>query len=165
VIVVADTSPINYMVQIGAIRVLPSLYRRVVVPAAVWEELLAARTPTIVKSWLAASNDWLEVRSSSYAAPLSASLDGGEAQAIQLALDIKADLVLMDDRRGVVEARRLKLTTTGTVGVLVAAERAGLLNAEDHLKRLLAETNFKCSPAVAQDAFLQIQQIRSGSPR
>lgn len=164
-IVVADTSPINYMVQIGAIQVLPALYRRVVVPAGVWEELLAARTPIIVKSWLTASHDWLEVRSSSYVAPLNSSLDPGEAQAIQLALDMKAELVLMDDRRGVVEARRLKLTTTGTVGILVAAELAGLLDAETNLKRLLAETNFKCSPKVAQDAFLQIQRMRSGSSR
>jgi predicted nucleic acid-binding protein len=44
-IVVADTSPINYLVLIKEIEVLPKLYGKIVIPEAVREELLPNRRP------------------------------------------------------------------------------------------------------------------------
>jgi predicted nucleic acid-binding protein len=52
-VVVADTSPINYLVQIDAIDLLPKLFGRITVAAAVHEELTHAHTPAAVRDWMA----------------------------------------------------------------------------------------------------------------
>ena len=59
---------------------------------------------------------------------LLADLDPGEHDAILLALQVKADLVIMDEREGVEEARRLGLIVTGTLGVLDRAAERGLID-------------------------------------
>jgi predicted nucleic acid-binding protein len=61
-IIVADTSPINYLVLIGAIDILKALFGRVIIPQAVLGELQHEKTPTAVKVWCDAYPDWLEVR-------------------------------------------------------------------------------------------------------
>jgi predicted nucleic acid-binding protein len=97
VIVVCDTSPINYLVLIGHIDVLFSLFREVVIPSAVFSELKHARTPQEVRQWIAQPPAWLQVRSPTSVDP-SLRLGRGETEAISLALELKADLLLMDDR-------------------------------------------------------------------
>lgn len=61
-IVVADTSPINYLIMIGAIDVLPALYQKIVVPTAVYDELQSEATPTEVRAWTAKPPDWFAVQ-------------------------------------------------------------------------------------------------------
>jgi predicted nucleic acid-binding protein len=146
-IVVADTSPLNYLILIGHDGLLPKLYQRVFVPPEVLEELSHPATPLPVQSWLKKVPAWLEVK-----APRTAPgealrlLDPGERQAIQLAQEQGADLLLIDERRGSAEARRLGLTTTGTIGVLLAAEELGLIDFDDAFRRLLTETTFRVTP-------------------
>ena len=62
-LVVADTSPLNYLVLVGAVDVLRAMYGRVVVPTAAADELSVAAAPLAVRQWLAARPEWLEVRS------------------------------------------------------------------------------------------------------
>jgi predicted nucleic acid-binding protein len=62
-VVVADTSPINYLVLIGSVDILALIYQRVLVPQAVFEELSAADAPVEVRAWLARKPLWLEVSS------------------------------------------------------------------------------------------------------
>ena len=52
-LVIADTSPINYLVLIEHVDILPALFERVILPAAVWEELKHAKAPSPVKEWIA----------------------------------------------------------------------------------------------------------------
>jgi len=61
-LVVADTGPINYLVLIGAIGVLPELFEKIFVPAAVHDELIHADAPARVREWIVQRPDWLEVR-------------------------------------------------------------------------------------------------------
>lgn len=61
-IVVADTSPLNYLVLIGEQELLPTLFGRIVIPEAVFQELRATVTPQTVQKWLAQAPDWLEIR-------------------------------------------------------------------------------------------------------
>src|SRR6266545_3833097 len=120
-LVVADTGPINYLVLIDAIEVLPKLFEQVLVPAAVYEELAHADAPPLVRAFVAQKPVWLEVRSNpDHNRPemADAALDEGERAAIALATSIGADLILMDDRAGVALAYRFGLTVTGTLGVL-----------------------------------------------
>src|SRR5712692_4293819 len=86
IVVVADTSPLNYLVQIHCQDVLAALYDRVLVPPAVMTELDHPRTPPIVRAWLGHLPQWLEVRGvRSPPVATLAGLDPGEQQAIQLA--------------------------------------------------------------------------------
>ena len=50
-LVVADTSPLNYLLQAGLMYVLPKLYGNIVIPEEVRDELLAADAPAIVRDW------------------------------------------------------------------------------------------------------------------
>lgn len=129
-IVVADTSPLNYFLQIKCESLLPSLYQHVLVPPAVLRELAHPDAPKVVAQWLLHLPDWIEARRT--AAPPDAALvdlDPGEREAIQLALEQRADLLLIDERRGRLEAIRRGLATTGTLGVLLAGAQSGLLGA------------------------------------
>src|SRR5260370_34574159 len=78
-IVVADTSPLNYLLQIGCESVLPTLYKRIVVPSAVLAEFSHPDTPSIVSGWLLRLPEWIEVRRTASPPDASlASLDPGE---------------------------------------------------------------------------------------
>lgn len=61
-IVVADTSPLHYLILIEHTHVLPALYGRVLIPPAVSAELDQQRTPPPVRAWLARKPSWLEIR-------------------------------------------------------------------------------------------------------
>ena len=83
--VVADTSPLNYLVLIGSIDVLPELYERVLVPFEVIEELSAADAPAEVAVWVRSRPAWLEVQVVPWSGePWLTELDLGEQAAIRL---------------------------------------------------------------------------------
>lgn len=154
-IVVGDTSPINYFVQIGCESVLPSLYQRVLIPRSVLDELGHPGAPKVVAKWLLELPRWIEVRRTVTPPDAAlAELDPGEREAIQLAQEQRADLLLIDERRGRLEAKRRGLATTGTLGVLLASARNGLLDAAAAYQQLAAKTNCRCSPEVEEN-FLQ----------
>ncbi len=148
-IVVADTSPLNYLIQIQCEHVLPRLYRAVVVPLGVIEELRSPKAPSAVKAWIERLPDWIEIH------PLAATpnpelnyLGRGEREAIQLAEEQCASLLLIDERKGQSEAARRGLSTTGTLGVLLDAGEAGLIDPPQAYRRLIEETTFRTSPAL-----------------
>lgn len=154
-IVVADTSPLNYFVQIGCESILSPLYQRVLIPPSVLEELGHADAPKAVADWLSDLPTWIEVRRTTGLPDAAlADLDPGEREAIQLAQEHRADLLLIDERRGRSEAKRRGLATTGTLGVLLVAGQKGLIDAVAAYQRLTTETNFRCSPQL-YESFLQ----------
>jgi len=61
-LVVADTSPINYLLIIGHISVLPALFHRVILPTAVRDELAAPKASPLVRNWIEVQPEWIEVR-------------------------------------------------------------------------------------------------------
>src|SRR6266852_4521106 len=138
-IVVADASPLNYLIQIESDNLLHELFGRVLVPAAVMEELRHPRAPVTVTSWLLQIPSWIEVRTVTAAQDEALRvLDPGEREAILLAQETRAELLLIDERRGRLEAKRRGITTTGTLGVLLAAEARGLVKAESSFQRLIS---------------------------
>jgi predicted nucleic acid-binding protein len=162
-LIIADSSPLHYLLLIGHIDIVPTLYERIIVPAIVIVELCHRRTPAIVRDWVEARPEWVDVQQPHLTASGSlAELDDGERDAILLAMELEADLLLLDDRRARVEATRQRLPTTGTLGVLQAASRHDLLNLPEALSRLL-ETNFRVDQALI-DALLARDAGRSGEP-
>jgi predicted nucleic acid-binding protein len=152
-LVIADTSPINYLLLIGHIGILPALFERVILPAAVCDEPKHPKAPLVVRNWAAAPPPWADVRPSSPFQDASLeSLDAGEGAAIALAIELHADLLLMDDEEGVIAARRKGLEVAGTLGVLSRAAQRHLLNLADAFERV-KHTNFRFRQEI-MDKFL-----------
>lgn len=150
ILVVADTSPLNYLVQIDCQDLLSTLYQRILIPTAVLQELTHAQTPAVVRAWLNSGPEWLEVRKVLLPSdPALSGLDAGEREAIQLAQEEQADLLLMDERLGVKLAQRQGLEVTGTLGVLLQAARYGLIDIDQALHRLQA-TDFRYTPQLLE---------------
>jgi predicted nucleic acid-binding protein len=140
-VVVADTGPLNYLVLIDAVDVLPKLFNRIIVPDAVYDELTKDGTPAVVRTWIAQAPPWLEVQPDPDRSPdsvVATVLDEGECAAIALAVAIGADLILMDDRDGVAFARAQGFAVTGTLGVLDLAAQRGLIDLAQAFTRLKA---------------------------
>jgi predicted nucleic acid-binding protein len=88
-IVVADTSPLNYLVLIDEINLLPAIFGQVLLPQAVFQELGHPKTSPRVRQWVADLPAWLEVRTVVSVADAGLlRLDPGEREAIQLALEL-----------------------------------------------------------------------------
>ena len=142
-LVVADTSPLRYLVQIDQIELLPQLFEKIFIPSVVYDELCHPSAPEAVRNWMSSRPDWLEV--SMVAAsddPSLRALDEGEKSAIALGLILAADLILIDDRRGAAVAREKGFEVTGTLGILDLSARRGMVGLADSLARL-RKTNFR----------------------
>jgi predicted nucleic acid-binding protein len=129
-IVVSDTSPVLNLARIGRLELLPLLFKQVLIPSAVFEELTASK-PDLPPAIDLASEPWLIVASAkdqTRVRELREHLDAGEAEAIVLAVERRADLLLVDERRGRRTATAAGLRVTGLLGVVARAKRAGLID-------------------------------------
>ena len=147
-LVIADTGPINYLILIGHINVLPQIFERVALPRAVETELSNFLAPEIVRRWIASPPAWLEVHETS-GLPLVSGLGKGETAAIALAESIHADLLLIDERVGFGVAKRKGIRVTGTLGLLDLAADRGLLDFADAIGKLEA-TSFRRPEAIVK---------------
>ena len=155
-IVIADTGPVNYLILIGHIGLLPELFENVILPDAVRSELAAPNAPRTVRDWIAAPPPWIEVRQAPGNYPEDEGLkrlDPGEKAAIKLATALGGDLLLMDDRRGVLVARRRAFGVIGTIGILDLAAYRRLIDLPAAIARL-RQTNFRRSESLL-DALLK----------
>lgn len=161
-IVVSDTSPLRYLILIEAESVLFKLFGEVVIPPAVFNELQQPRTPQIVRDWVAMRPAWLHVRTSAKVDP-SLDVDLGEAEAITLASELRADALLIDDKKGRSAASSRGITTIGTLTVLEIAAQQGLVDLRAAFGRLRA-TNFRVSERMIHDALDRDSRHRQGNP-
>ncbi len=147
-IVVSDTGPLNYLLRLDVIEVLPQLYGSVVIPEIVRQEMRHPNAPAVVRAWAESLPEWVILRQPQ--ALLSIKLDAGELAAISLAAEMHADLILMDDLRGrqAVDAQNLKIV--GTLGILDNAARNSLIDFTDAIAKL-RQAGFYVSEAVIQN--------------
>lgn len=123
-IVVADTSPPLHLARIGRLELIPAVVGRVTIPRAVWGELVREGTrPDVVAAIVQA--DWIDVVEDPAAQELG--LDAGETAAILLAEKLRADALLIDERRGRAVAAARGIAVIGTLGIVAGARRAGAL--------------------------------------
>ena len=145
-LVVADSSPLVALVNIGHIVILPNLFSRIVIPPAVARELLDPKRPAAIRDFFAAAPKWLHIQQPSHVEPI-ANLHLGETEAISLAIELHADLLLVDEREAYRKAIALKLNAIGTIRVLERAAEEGLLDLKDAFERL-KRTDFWISHAL-----------------
>jgi len=145
-IVVADTSPINYLILISEISILERMYQQVVLPRAVYAELVRPAAPDRVRTWMEQPPAWIEVRTPSRTSDRALDLlDPGERDAILLAEELQPAQLIIDDWEGRQEAQRRGLKVAGTLGTLQEAAKLGLVDLQGAIKRLQG-TSFFISP-------------------
>lgn len=152
-IVVADTSPLNYLVLIDAIKILPDLFGQVIVPEAVWTELAADGSPEQVKVWTRTRPGWIEIESP-MVLDTTIKLGDGEVEAISLAKEVGADLVLVDDRKARLAAMERGLVIAGTINVLESAAKRGMIDLEQSFHKL-QQTNFRIARPLLDEILLR----------
>lgn len=160
-IVVSDSSPLNILVRIDLIGVLPDLFGEVFVPPAVAAELSHAATPARVREWLAAGPAWLRIKAPARIDPTIDFDDPGEREAISLAMELHADFLLADDRKARRAAVERGLAVTGAIGVLETASARNLLDLSEAFRRLRA-TDFIVAPSILEEA-LRRDAARKGT--
>lgn len=151
-VVVADATPLNYLILIEAVEVLPKLFTKIHLPFEVANELSSADAPEAVRSWMRQPPSWMAVCKSKELGVQDSSLnalDLGERAAILLAESLRADLLLIDEREGARIAERRGLAVTGTLGVLDLAHRRGLIDLREAFVRLQL-TNFRYPPSLLE---------------
>ncbi|HEX5397721.1 MAG TPA: DUF3368 domain-containing protein [Verrucomicrobiae bacterium] len=148
-IVVSDTSPLTALLTVGRCDLLAKLFDEVVVPEAVRAELL--RNHPRLPEWLRVTG----VKDTARVRQYAQSVDAGEAEAIELALELHADRLLIDERKGRKLAVQEGLAVIGLLGVVLLARRKGFISsARELLERLDAEAGMYLAAEI-RDAALQ----------
>jgi predicted nucleic acid-binding protein len=155
-LVVSDSSPLNFLIRLHSVEILPKLFGGVLVPPEVEAELTRTTTPLIVLEFIASKPEWLQVRSPTRIENIP-KLHPGEIAAISLAREVKADLVLIDDGDARKAAASRGLAVTGLLGVLERADERHLINLNELAPRL--PTDYHIDRALV-DAALDRRRIR-----
>lgn len=132
--VVANTTPIIALADIGQLDLLRQLYGEIIIPTAVLEEIISEPARSKV-----GESDWIIVESVSNAEQkrlFKSRLHEGEVEVMLLAQEQHADLVIIDDNAAKKTAKFLGINVTGTMGILIRAKQNGLI---DEVKPLIEE--------------------------
>jgi len=148
-LVVADSSPLIVLIQIGQIDILPAIFREVVIPPEVSGELSHSKRPQAVREFIASRPTWL-VERAPVAIERIPNLHAGELAAISLARELNADLLLIDEVRGRNAAAERHIPFTGTIGVLELAADRGMVDLQDAFARV-KKTDFWVSPELLDE--------------
>ena len=159
--VVSDTSPLRYLIPAGRTNLVERLFGRILIPRGVEQELTDPSTPNAVRQWMAQRPPWLQVREVPQPPDpnLARRLDRGEAQAIQLAIDLRADFLLMDERRGRQIAAALGVTVIGVLGILLDSYRRALIQNPFEIVAELRSTGFRVSLRLLREFEEQIRSL------
>ncbi len=144
-IVISDTTAVSTLIQLGRLDILRELFLEVIIPDAVFNELLELSKFGIDVSVLTKAQ-WLITKTPSSSPTLSllkSLLDEGEASAIALAVELKADLIIIDEKQGRKIAQSMNLQFTGLGGVLIRAKQVGIIpDVKSFLDEVEQKTNF-----------------------
>jgi predicted nucleic acid-binding protein len=149
VIVVSDASAVIALSIIGRLEILKELFHEIVIPSAVYHEIAihGSQRPGAAE---VQNSDWITVRSVRDGRPVAnLNLGRGEKEAIALYLELKADILLIDEVKARREANRLDITYIGILGVLVEAKRQNIIQkVKPILNELRDNAGFRISNAL-----------------
>lgn len=156
-IIVSNTSPISNLAKVGQINLLKQLYKTVLIPTAVHDELLDERAgETVVKAVKSAI--WLKiqpVQNQELVNELRNIINLGEAEAIALATEVNASRLLIDERLGRQVAINQGLRIIGVFGVLLSAKQQGLITGvKPIMDDLISQANFRVSSKLYADVLI-----------
>jgi predicted nucleic acid-binding protein len=152
-LVVSNTSPISALSSIGRLSLLKAQFPKILIPIAVFDELKLHRNSAALMSIeTAVQEKWIEVAtpsSSQFLNILRLSLHRGEAEVIALAIEVMADVVLMDEQEGREIAIHAGLSVLGVLGILLRAKRRGEISAiKPEISALHTRARFFIAPSL-----------------
>jgi predicted nucleic acid-binding protein len=156
-IIVSNTSPINYLILIGQINLLPELFQQIIIPQAVYTELSDKFAPQPVQTWIRNPPSWLKIQPVSQSVDAMSTtgyayanlLDPGESEAILLAQELNADLLILDDMKARRIAKDRGLVITGILGILDQAATMKLIDLPVAIQNL-KDTSFWAADSLYQ---------------
>ena len=160
-LVISNASPLITLAKIGQSDLLEKLFTRVTIPQAVYDEVVIRSAGGAGASETVLAN-WIEVRQAADSlavAVLQENLGAGESEAIVLAQMTGATLVLLDDALARRKAERVGLTAIGTLGVLLMAKQAGLIEAVKPPLDALRQTDFRVSAQVLAEVLARAGEL------
>lgn len=153
-IVVSDATPLIGLSSIGRLEILRDLFDEVYIAQAVFDETVTHGRETGLAKKEIARAEWIhvvEVKDRLAVNVLLDELDLGEVETIILAMELKADWVLMDERKGRRKLSQLNIPKIGTIGILLKAKEIGLIPVlRDDLENL-QKTSFSISQAIVDE--------------
>lgn len=159
--IISNASPLIALSNIGQLELLKKLFQKISIPQAVYQEVVKegkGRSGTVevekaIKQWM----EIVEVKNLDKVNTLRAILDYGEAEVIVLAQEIKADLLLLDNKEPRLFAKHLGFNVIGTVGVLILAYKKGFL--KDPVEKIfeLREKGFYISDRLLKEIIKRLQ--------
>lgn len=150
-IVVSDTSPLTALLAVGEEELLLSLFEEVVIPEAVRDELLRGHEE--IPHWLRV----IQVTNQSEVTRFRLSVDKGEAEAIELAKELSAERLLIDERKGRYLAQCEGVPLIGLVGVVLLAKRKNIIpSARELLMRFEREAGMYLAEDTREDALRSV---------
>jgi predicted nucleic acid-binding protein len=125
--VVSNTTPIISLLKIGKLEILKDLYNEIYIPQEVFSEIEAGKHKKYYLNLL--ELEWIKIEQIQDRKSIAyfLDLDKGEAEAIVLATESEADLILLDESLGRFHAKHTGLRVTATIGILVKAKKQGLI--------------------------------------
>ena len=144
-VIVSDTSPVTNLIKIGELDLLKNVFEMIIIPRIVYEELFVVDKQKVIidqANWIYV----VDLKNLALKSKLLLEVDKGEAEAIALAIELKADYLLIDEQAGRAVAERLGIKITGIIGILIQAKQKGLIKkVKPYLERLMNEASFRIS--------------------
>ncbi len=157
-LVASNSSPLINLSIIGRLELLQHKFSEVLIPQAVWREVVieGIGKPGAEEVEKSGWTKVKEVQDKLLVASLTQHLDDGESEAIALALEMGADLVLLDEKDARETAEAFGLNVLGIVGILVWAKREGLiLSLKAELDKLVQTAQFRISKELYRRALAE----------
>jgi len=159
--VVADSSVLISLSAINQLELLRKRFSEVTIPRAVQEEVVIEGKGQ-PGSQEVQSSKWIrvqEVNDQSFVRLLEMELDRGESEAIALARELKADLVLLDEKDARLRGKRVGLRILGTIGILIWAKKTGHISSlQAQLNALQDEAKFRISVELCEQALKSVSE-------
>jgi len=139
-IIVTDTTCIGYLIQINCLNILQIIYGEIIIPKAVYHEILPLENKGFDLTEFKKAS-WIKIYSANHLAKVEEFnhiLDIEELEAISIALELNADLLIIDEKLGRIVATNIGFDITGLVGVFIAAKKMNLIiSVKDALNKVI----------------------------
>lgn len=159
--VVSNSSALMALSTVGHLEIIQRKFGAISIPEAVWQETVIAGIHKPGAHEIRQA-DWIHVepiKNTLLAKALQKDIDYSESEAIVLALEIEADLLLLDDKFARTIAINLGVTIMGTVGVLIWAKQAGFIpSLRDELDLLRSQANFRIGQDLMTKALREVHE-------
>lgn len=157
-VVVSDTTTICNLFLIDKLWILEKIYGEVIIPTGVHEELESMKNQPSIIEYIE-MNDWIQTKSvsnNSLTEILMLTLDKGESQAISLAKELNANLIIIDEVQGRKIAQQMNLKVIGLLGILIQAKQENLIKS---VTLIMDELKLKAGFWISAELYMKVLEI------